>query len=179
MYRMSESEFMQYEMAEMRLSQLKMNHAAELQQAYDNIHPTRMGFDYHLGRIFSESLNPADYAIYLVEMREEHELIEKWWGSRATAFKRAFDLLTDEQKEVFNSLGYGMHRERLRARSEVKEHLETIVLATPELQRKVVPPELLEDLKEVDREIDNMSMDELMEDYWDRDDEDAAIASGV
>lgn len=46
MYRLSETEFMQYRMAERFLNDTRKRHAMELEQAYENIHPTRTAFDY-------------------------------------------------------------------------------------------------------------------------------------
>ena len=77
MYRMSRSEFWQYKIAKARLKELRKLHEIELQEAYDNIHPTRTAVDYHIGRIYVESINPADYAIYLIDLQEEHKRIEK------------------------------------------------------------------------------------------------------
>lgn len=155
MYHMSESEFMQYEIAEIRLKELRSKHADELQDAYDGIHPTRTVFDYERG-VYSESVNPADYAIYLVELREEHERIEKWWELRAIAYQDALNQLAEP--------------EHAQARKEIKGILSLLIENRPDLQRRFIPLDDLDDIEEVDRRIDQMSMDELQEDYWNLDD---------
>jgi hypothetical protein len=171
MYRMSESEFMQFEQAEKRLRELQKNNEIELQQAYDGIHPTRVRFDYSLGTIYSESVNPADYAIYLIELREEHERQEKWWGIRAEAYREALQMLTDEDRSDLKLFGYGNYSKRKNARKRLSEALTIVINTRTELQRRQISFEEVEDLEEVDRQIDKMSMKELLEDYWDKDEE--------
>ncbi|MBY0124499.1 hypothetical protein [Bacillus sp. S/N-304-OC-R1] len=165
MYHMSESEFMQYEQAEERLKYLRKLHASELQDAYDGIHPTRTCFDSGAGKVYWESINPVDYAIYLVELREEHDRSEKWWKLRAEAFKDAFASLTEQERFCLLENRFGQCKER----TKLRELLSEIIATRPELQRKSIPFDELEDIEEVDRRIDRMSDAELMDGYWDLD----------
>lgn len=171
MYHMSESEFVQYEMAERRLHDLRKKHAIELQQAYDNIHPTRTCFDYQTGTLYWESVNPEKYAIYLIELREEHERMEKWWELRASAYREALELLTEEERNYISPYEYGNYQKRQNVRKKFRQILTEIVSTRPELQRQSVSLDEIEDLEEADRRIENMSMEELMEDYWDLDEQ--------
>jgi hypothetical protein len=169
MYYMSESEFMQYETAEKQFNDIRKQHAVELKQAYDGIHPTRARFDYEQRRIYCESVNPADYAIYLVELREEHERIEKWWSLRATAYRESLEMLTNEERNSFHLCGYSNYEKHEKARKGLREVLTKIVATRPDLQRQSIQFDELEDLDEVDRQIDKLSMEELLENYWDLD----------
>lgn len=152
MYRLSESEFFQYRTAEQRLKDIRRQHALELQEAYDNIHPTKTRIDTDLGRIYVESINPETYAIYLVELRQEHEEIERWWAERAKVYNQAY-------------------RESGGDMAKTREILAQIISTRPDLQRKQIDTAVFDELKEYDSQIDNMSMDELLEDYWDSDEE--------
>lgn len=171
MYRMSESEFMQYEFAEKRLFELRRQHAFEITQAYDNIHPTRTRIDSHLGRIFNESVNPETYAVYLIELQEEHKKHEEWWELRVEAYREASARLTDEERQCLDLYDYGSYSKRQGARKKLCKELEKIVATRPELQRRPIKIDKLEDLDEVDRQIDKMNIKELLKDYWDPDDE--------
>ena len=153
MYRLSETEFIQYRMAERFLNDTRQRHAIELEEAYENIHPTRTAFDYEQKKLYSESINVEEYAIYLVELQEEHKRIEKWWEIRLEAYKEA-DKRSNGQLE------------------KIKEILSEIISENPELQRKF-PNDFysFEDVEEYDRRIDNMSVEELLKDYWDKDEE--------
>ena len=144
---------MQYRMAERFLNDTRKRHAMELEQAYENIHPTRTAFDYDQKRLYQESVNVEDYAIYLVELQEEHERIENWWKIRLEAYKEAEKRSNGQLKKI-------------------KEILSEIISENPELQRKF-PNDFysFEDVEEYDRRIDNMSVEELLEDYWDKDEE--------
>lgn len=171
MYRLSEYEFRQYEMAEVRLTILKNQHKEELQDAYDGIHPTRTCFDYEQGSVYQESINPAEYAIYLVELQEEHERIEKWWKLRVDAYKEAFSQLDGKEQSLLNTRSYGQYKERQQALNKVREHLAAIISTKPELQRKAILLDQIESMEEADQRIENMSDEELFEDYVDFSDE--------
>src|SRR5690625_5005443 len=97
MYSMSRFEYMQYEIASKRLQELKIKHAAELQRAYDGIHPTRTAIDYDLGRLYAESIDPCEYATYLVDLQAEHERKEEYWYKRASVFEQALSKLSEQE----------------------------------------------------------------------------------
>lgn len=166
MYRVSESEFLQYDSAEYRLNQTRLENAAELKQAYDNIHPTRVCFNYSRGEVYSESINPIDYAIYLVELKEEHARIETWWEQRALTFREAYRQLTDDEKSIYE---HGVYGRQHSVRKKLKGILSTLLDAKPELQRRYISLDQMEDIEEVDRLIDKMTDEELLKDYWDKD----------
>lgn len=149
---MSEYEFMQYKMAEQRLRDIRRQNAIELQKAYDDIHPTRTCYDYDLKRLYSESMNPEKYAIYLVEMRNGHERIEEWWTKRAEAYKEAQVLANGDESKIY-------------------EILLNIIETRPDLQRKQVDLSIYGDVAEYDSLVEKMNMEELLEDYWDKEGE--------
>lgn len=168
MYRMGQSEFFQYEIASRRLKEIRIRNKQELEAAYDGIHPTRCCFDYDSGKIYSESVNPVDYAIYLVEMKEEHKRIEKYWSIRAQAFEKAQKILSEQELNHLNDTWYRNYQHKQSIKAKLQKELEKIIARTPELKRPTLNFNQLEDLEEIDRIIDNMNMDELMEDYWDK-----------
>jgi DNA-directed RNA polymerase specialized sigma24 family protein len=169
MYRMSNSEIKQYQSAERVLQELRIQHAYELQRAYDGIHPTISCFDYEGGSIHSESINPADYAIYLIELKEEHQRQQRWWGLRAEAYKEARKKLTEEEKRYLDIYGAGTYKQKEAARNKLGQALIEIVETKPELRRQTVSLDDIEDMEEADLQIEKMSMEELLKDYWDLD----------
>lgn len=150
MYSMSRYEFIQYELAEKRLNELKQRHAIELEHAYDSINPTLTCFDYSLGELYSSSVNPANYAIYLVELQEKHKQIERYWDLRAKAYKKALSMGNKDK-------------------TTIKSNLETIIASNAELQRKKV--EELTSVEEYDKRVDSMTDKELFEGYYNLDEQ--------
>jgi hypothetical protein len=165
MYRMNRFEFIQYEIAEKRLEELEQEHAAELEHAYDEISPTLTYFDYDLGRIVSSSTNPEKYAIYLVELSEKHEKKEKYWRDRAAVYQEAVKALSEEERKHLEQPG--IHRGKYNPlRKKMLDRVSAIVAQRTDLQRK--PIQSVEPVEEYDRRIDNMSENELLADYWDK-----------
>lgn len=146
---MSNYEFRQYEQAEKKLEMARYYNANELEQAYDGIHPTRTVLDYSLGKLYVESVNPAEYAVYLVDLQEGHKQVENYWSMRAEAYKQAIKLATSGK------------------RYEIKEVLCKIIASRPELQRNNADYDMTEDIEEYDKRIDNMSEAEALEGYID------------
>lgn len=152
MYQLSNSEFIQYRIAERRLQDIRKQHAHELQKAYADIHPTITRIDPALGRLYVESVNPETYAIYLIELQEEHKEIENWWAERAKVFKQAYE-------EAGGDL------------EKTREILSRIISTRSDLQRKQVNVTLFDDVEKYDAKIDSMTDDELFKDYQDLEDE--------
>lgn len=150
MYRMKKYEVKQYENAEAILKDLQLKHREELEDAYDSISPTQTQVDYDTGRFYVGSVDPSEYAIYLVEMQEKHKKIEKHWILRAEAYKSALKKCAGDKGKII-------------------ETLSEIVADIPELQRNHVISEELESLEEYDKRVDGMSDIELYSDYWDLD----------
>ncbi len=169
MYQLTESELLQFEMAEKRLRFLREQHARVLEQAYEDINPTLTRTDYGLGDLYTESVNPAEYAIYLIELKEDHRSLEEWWRTRANTYKKAFSKLSDEEKKTLVSR-YADYFESRQVRNKLKRVLSEIVSSQPELQRRKAHLSELESMEEADSRIDSMSNEELLEGYWDPDD---------
>jgi|SRR5690625_2338685 len=156
MYKVTFSEFMQYRMAERRLNEMKLQHEAELQQAYDNIKPTITAVNYDLGQMYAESIDPAEYAIYLVELQEKHEQQQSYWRERTEVFKRALQQLDEQERQNINDP---------RIRHKLIDILSGIVAGKPNLRRNYKP--LHDDLKQYDEQIESMNEAELLQDYED------------
>lgn len=167
MYTLSNAEFMQFKIAGKRLKELQQQHAMELQEAYDNIHPTRTGVDYGTGRMYSESVDPADYAIYLVDLQENHKEHQKWWLLRYKAYKQAMKELSPKEQNDLLNFKPGNFIKQNEANEKLRKALNKIVDNTPMLQRSSILLDELDDMEEVDELIENMSEDELLEGYED------------
>lgn len=146
---MSNYEFRQYEQADKKLEMARYYNAIELERAYDGIHPTRTALDYSLGELYAESVNTAEYAVYLVELQESHKQVENYWSMRAEAYKQAIESATSGRE------------------TEIKEALCKIISTKPELQRNNVNYDMTEDIEEYDKRIDSMSEIEALEGYKD------------
>lgn len=169
MYRLSNAEIMYYKMATAQLEKLRHEHAVELQNAYEDIHPTITRVDYGIGTMYAESIDPADYAIYLIELREEHEQVEKWWSLRADAYADALGRLTVEDRNNLSHHKPGGYALNKRAQERLEDALRDVVAARPELHHKATP--VMDDMQEMDAIIDNMNDKELFENYWDLDEQ--------
>lgn len=156
MYKLTRVEFMQYIIAERRLNELKQKHKAELEQAYDNIHPTKTGVNYDIGVMYAESIDPADYAVFLVELQEKHEQRESYWLERVKALKKAVNQLTEEEKSKINST---------KVRQKTMSLLSEIIAENPRLRRNY--RDVHQDIREFDKQIESMTKEELLEDYED------------
>ena len=164
MYRLTDYEYKQFERSLHYLRALQKQHNKELQQAYADIFPTRTGYDFNIGKIFSESLDPAEYAIYLVDLQEQYKRIESYWEIRREAFMNAYRMLSEEQRNNYNS---HIRSEREIASNLLRNHLDKIVNDTPKLQRKSIPIDLIESMEEADERIEKMSNYELLKGYID------------
>lgn len=165
MYQLSEYEFYQYEIAENRLKALREKHDEELQEAYEGINPTMTCYDYGLCNIYVGSVDPAEYAVYLVELQEKHKQIEEWWSKRAKAYKQAFYRLTESDRACLINNEYGKYQERQNALQRLRVLLNDVVANRPELQRVAVSTEAFDEIEKVDEEIENMSDKELFDGY--------------
>src|SRR5699024_9145907 len=149
MYRISRFEYIQFELAEQRLAELQRKHIQELQQAYAGIHPTRTMIDYNLGVIYSESINPADYAVYLVDLQEQHERKESYWKNKSEAYKKALHQLSPGE----------------RTKENITKKLNEIIQKQPDLQRQTYS--IYQEVEKYDEYVENISDDELFSDYHD------------
>lgn len=176
MYVMGMIEFRRYMRAEERLQELRARQQEELQNAYDDIHPTRVAYDYERCETYSESLNVEDYAIWLVEIQQTHKKQRKYWIRRANAFNAALEKLSEEKQEIFKSVWINKNRPNAKYRKvqdELRNELAKVVSSTPMLQRKRPRPkeQPKEDyaisVEEWDKMVDAMPTNELYKDYID------------
>lgn len=168
MYKMTEDEFQGYLDAGIRYELLYLEQQEELEEAYEDIFGTQTGWDYVNGSIYSETLNVADYAIYLVELKEKHKKVRELCERRVWVFKRAFELLTDEEKFIYrnNSRVYKNYDSQHEVLRKLQKHIEEIVSTIPDLQEK--EKKFFESEREArvvaayDRMVDKMSVDDLV-----------------
>lgn len=177
MYEMSKAELQQYLYSETRYKELCKQQALELKRAYADIHPTRTGYDYGQGKIYSESINVADYAIYLIDLKADFKRHQEWWFKRVCVYRKAFSRLSVEDQKVF--MGYRIIHfnflEHDRVLNDLFDHIEKIVNTIQELHRKplVVIHEELDD--------ENLNDEDYLSDYVnyiEDDDEFSGVAHG-
>ncbi|WP_391119376.1 hypothetical protein [Psychrobacillus sp. L3] len=170
MYKMTDTELHRYLNATTTYERLCIEQQEELEEAYENVFGTRTSWDYEQGKIYSESLNVADYAIYLVDLKGKHKNDRELWERRIRVFKRALYCLTDEEQFIYRKSpatfkDYELYHKIL---DTLRNYLEEIVSTIPELQEKEKKFfESASEAREVaryDAKVDKMSMLELLED---------------
>lgn len=176
MYFMGMFEFKRYMDAADTLEELKQEQDAVIQGAYEDIHPTRVHYDYEQGKMFSESLNVADYAIWLIEKKESHSRHREFWERRATTFDSVKNVLSEEEKillEEVKSSDPSIGMEHRKVIEKLKKHLERAISNRSHREALVDLSTIPNDVEEWDRKVEAMSEAELFEDYWDQ--EEAAL----
>ncbi len=160
---MNKHDFSMYERAEGHMEYLRRAHAEEVEAAYDNIHPTRSCFDYDTGKIISESINPCDYAIYLIDLQNRHEREKKWWEEKARIYKSAYESLTDEEQQDWEeSRSFDVYK---KLRDLLMQQIEAEQKSFTDEERLANLEQYIQENKELieaDAEIDKMSMKEIM-----------------
>lgn len=172
MYFMGMFEFRQYMNAADRLQELTEEHDFIIRNAYADVHPTRIHYDFEQGKMYSESLNVADYAIWLLEMKESHFKQREYWQKRSLAFEDAMHSLSDHEKMLFeevranNQAAGRLHRAAI---EKLKRELERVVSSRSDLNSKPEPVDFDDTVgvKEWDAKVDKMTGAELFEGYQD------------
>lgn len=100
----SDYEFYQYVIAADYLKDLKRMHHIEIQHLYDDIHPTRVITNSEIGKMFSESINVEDYAIWIIDTKERHKKQQAYYQHKAAVFQNALKSLTDEERHRFDEI---------------------------------------------------------------------------
>lgn len=97
---LGQTEFLEYLYAEKGYDELIYEQRLRLTRIYDDVCPTITGFDYDGGRIFSTSINVADYAIAIVEVREwmEKERIKQF--RKVCVYRQAFERLNPVEQAM-------------------------------------------------------------------------------
>lgn len=166
MYQMTRTEFRQYDTAEKQLLLTKEEHRLKLLEAYAKIHPTRSCFDYDAGKIYSESVNPADFAIYLADLQAEYKQAEEWWELRAELYHEGTKRLSAEEQAALKA--NNDFRQVKHVKNKLRSVLSEMIAERPDLQRasSFIADEL-ESMEEADDLIEEMPEEELLEDYID------------
>lgn len=163
---MRKYEFLQYTVAGRRLQALKEIHKAQLDHAYDGIHPTRTVTDYVLGSINVESIRPQDYTVFLIELQEKHATKERYWKVRAEVFEQMLRTFSEQEKKEL--LAYSpIYNSNEKTQAKAMKRLRELITDIPELSRSKEVRESIQDINEFDLEIENMSNEELLEGYED------------
>lgn len=101
MYFMGSEEFKQYLYAESKLRELDQLHRLAITRAYADIHPTRTALNIDERRFYSESINVADYAIYLVDLKDEQKRSLERYKKRVQIFHQALaEMFPDEAATI-------------------------------------------------------------------------------
>lgn len=131
MYFMGSEEFKQYLYSEERLKELISAQELHTRRAYNDIHPTRMGYDREMGSMYSESINVADYAIWLVELKEKQQEMRGKMVERVQLLHRVLDELPGEEVDVLRrhiENCQGLNQALLyRAMKHLKDRLESLL----------------------------------------------------
>ncbi|MED3554000.1 hypothetical protein [Cytobacillus praedii] len=120
-------EFHQYVNAESILQELQELQELEIQRLYDDVHPTRTQYDRDQGIWYSESVNVAEYAIWLVETKERHKQHRLHYEERAISFQRALSKLTEDEQALFRGFYQGVNPTGEKIAYKLKRLLESEV----------------------------------------------------
>lgn len=133
MYFMGSEEFKQYLHSESRLEEIESKNALRVRRAYADIYPTRVGVNYETGKMFSETLDVAEYACYLVDMKDEMKVNQERLAKQVAIFHEALGAMDPEEAEAVKAfLNYDAdlepHRGQ-RALASLKLNLERVLAA--------------------------------------------------
>lgn len=121
MYFMGNEEFKQYLYSESRLEELQSSNALRVRRAYADIHPTRVAVNYDTGDVFSESVNVAEYACFLVDMKEEMKENQERLTKRVRILHEALAAMDPEEAAAIRAfLEYDADLEPHRAQKALK-----------------------------------------------------------
>lgn len=99
-------ELQTYAYAEIYLRDLKRRHEIEIQRLYDDIHPTRTQYDRDTHKWYSESINVAEYAIWIIETRERQAKELEPYKKRKAVFDKVLLQLSQEERKIFRGYYY-------------------------------------------------------------------------
>lgn len=139
MYFMGMYEFQQYMYADEKLKEINGEHELAIRRAYADIHPTRVAFNHDLGEVYSESINVAEYAIWLIDVKEGHSKQREHWRLRTEAFGIAVSTLTSEELLLLHDVKHGaleLFQSHRLVIKKLKKKLEQIIASRPSLRKE-------------------------------------------
>lgn len=148
MYVMGLFEFKEYLQASQYLEEANREYQIFTRRGYADIYPTRINYDYGMKKMFKESMDVANYVIWLIESKEILEKDRQFWQRRLQALQKAVALLTPEEQEVLRLFQEGKAMSRRITEPvllKVKDQLEKTVDASPELKEKSLHDETEEE----------------------------------
>lgn len=130
MNKMGMQEFKQYLDAPQLLAEKERDYRLFERRGYADIHPTRIGYDHGMGKMFKESLHVEDYVIWLIESKDIIKEQVHFWEQRVAMLQKAINTLSDDEWLAFND--FRQEKEVERARIEpilmkLKAELEILV----------------------------------------------------
>lgn len=161
----SDSQLWRYINAHLELEEAERNYLVEREQVYENIAPTMTGFDIGSGRIYKKGCDVEGTAIHLVELNEKRLKIIDKVKKNAQVLKEALTLLYDDERALYESWKANPDVLYLSVSEPLKECISYVL----EQQRIDKPPEEMS-VREWDKYVEEMSDEELFQDYWDKDD---------
>ena len=147
----SKVEAMQYILAEKRLKQINEQYQEKVQEVYDLVHPTQIVPNYDLGVLEIHSINPLEFAVKLCEVEEEYKEEVHHLKHKIEIYNQVKKHLTEDDLNNINNL------------FTIKKVQRILSDILPVSERK----DALKNIMEHDKQIDNMSIDELLHDYVD------------
>lgn len=162
----SNNQFWEYLYAEREMEEIERMYQSEREEAYRNINPTMTGYDTGSGRIYKMGCDVEQYAIHLIELNEKRLEKLKRLKKKSEILKETLTLLYDDERTQY---------EAWKANSTVLylpifETLKECVSYVLEQQRKHEQVQEEVTVTEWDQQIEAMSEEELLQDYWDKDD---------
>lgn len=119
---MGSYEFYQYVNAEMILEELEQKQALEIQRLYNDIHPTMTTRDSL--SIYAVSLNVADHAIWIADLKEKHKQHRQFYINRSQVFRKVLNRLSEEEQALFWDFHNGANKDGLEVAVKLKALLE-------------------------------------------------------
>lgn len=144
MYIMGLFEFKEYLQASHYLEEAVREFQLFTCRGYADIHPTRTAYDPGQGKMYKESLNVADYAIWLVESKQILLNDQEFWQRRLDALESALKTLTPEEQSIFQLFQSGAVLSRIKTEPvliKIKTYLESLIGSNPKLQQKSLDDE--------------------------------------
>lgn len=163
---LSDYEFNKYLYAHLDIEALKQQYERERAEAYENVSPTMTFFDYEAGKVVSGSVSVEDHAVYLAEIYERFQKRKREVLNRVELLEEAVSLLYDDERAHFEEWKRDSMGISPKVVGTLKECLEYVLEGASNLQ--CYENEM--SIEEWDAAVDEMTEEELLQDYWDYDD---------
>lgn len=150
---MDEMQFRRYLYAEEELKSLIQEQNLSLRRAYNDIHPTRTYVDHEVGKLYSQSINVENYAIWLAELQGTMERQRKRVIKRIQLYNKAKESLTEDQRILLKKIKMkdpSLNPKAVKALMEALEYeLYIVVSLYEEKQEMLQKAEMKEQIKQM------------------------------